>query len=281
MVENVARSYGLMFSDCRDSIMTDCIARNIGYDGIAVRLNCRRIDIYRCETYECGGPGIQAATFGHGAGATYDVSFINCRTTENIFVHGYPGPGGARGVLIHGCTARRIAMIGQVEDFTITSCKTTSVALSCLNDTIKNGRIDSVSLSDLYGPAYNYTTRLRSRSNGLIENITFSNCNARTYGQVRRFGETLLDAGATARYIDYVNCSFNADGAEGRSTFFQHKSEGKLSKIRIHGCKIWNVARVVEGPVDGVRIRDCELHKVNELHDGQLTDLKTRDNDDW
>ncbi|MEX2641380.1 MAG: right-handed parallel beta-helix repeat-containing protein [Balneolales bacterium] len=282
VVENVVRSYGVMFSDCRNSIMTDCVARNIGYDGIAIRLDCRRIDVYRCEAYECGGPGIQAATFGRGAGATHDISFIHCRTTENIFVHGYQGPGGARGILIHGCTAHRIAMIGQVEDFTITSCKTTSVGLSCLNDTIRNGRIDSVSFSDLYGPGTEAVTRIRSRSNGSIENITFSNCSARTYsGRITRFGQTLLEAGSSARYIDYVNCAFDARGSEGPTVFFQHNSEGSMAKVRIHGCKIHNAARVVEGPVDGVRIRDCELHNVGSLHDGRPVNIKTRDNDDW
>lgn len=280
VIQNVEHSYGPMFSDCRDSIMIDCVGRNIGYDGIAVRLDCRRVDVYRCEAYDCGGPGIQAATFGRGAGAPWDVSFINCRTPENIFVHGYESAGAARSILIHGCTARRIAMIGEVEDFTISDCKTTSVGLSSLQETIRNGRIDSVSISDLFGESVAAVTRLRS-SGGLIENITFSNCTARTWGGIRRFGQTILDEGAEARYIDYKNCSFDARRAEGEAVFFQHDSEGTMSKLRIHDCKIWNMDTVVEGPVDGVRIRDCELHNVEDLHDGQLSDLETRDNDEW
>lgn len=281
VIENVARSYGPMFSNCRDSIMTDCIGRNIGYDGIAIRLDCRRIDIYRCEAYNCGGPGIQAATFGQGAGAPHDISFINCRTPENIFVHGYQQPGGARGILIQGCTARRIAMIGYVEDFTITSCKTSSVGLSCLDDVIRNGRVDAVTFSDLYGAETEAATRIRSQSGGRIENISFSNCSARTWGQIRRFGQTILDSGSIAHYIDYTNCTFDADGAEGQAVFFQHATEGSMSRVRLHGCKIWNVSKVVEGSVDGVRIRDCELHNVDQLHDGRLQDLIVRDNDDW
>ncbi|MEX1062472.1 MAG: hypothetical protein WEC12_02615 [Balneolaceae bacterium] len=281
VIENVARSYGPMFSDCRDSVMMDCIGRNIGYDGIAVRLDCRRVDIYRCEAYNCGGPGIQAATFGRGAGAPHDVSFINCRTPENIFVHGYEGPGGARGALIQGCTAGRIAMIGYVEDFTITSCKTSSVGLSALSDIIRNGRIDAVTFSDLYASETDAATRIRSRTDGLIENISISNCSARTWGDLRYFGDTLLDEGSAGRYIDYTNCTFDARGADGEAAFFRHATEGGMSRVRIHGCKIWNVDRVIEGPVDGVRIRDCELHQVGELHDGRLSDLVVRDNDDW
>lgn len=280
VVENVARSYGLMFSDCRDSIMMDCVGRNIGYDGIAVRLDCRRVDVYRCEAYECGGPGIQAATFGRGMGAPRDVNFINCRTPESIFVHGYESAGGARGILIHGCTAGQIAMIGEVEDFAVTSCKTSSVGLSSLNETIRNGRIDAVAFSDLFGASTPAATRLRS-AGGLIENISFSNCTARTWGGTHGFGETVLDEGATARYIDYTNCAFDGRGSAEEAVFFRHASKGNMSKLRIHNCKIWNVDTVVGGPIGGVRIRDCELHNVNTLHDGRISDLVVRDNDDW
>lgn len=291
-VENVSGRGGVMFSDCRNSIMNDCVTRNIGYDGIALTLDCRHCDVYRCEAYECSGPGIQAATFGQGAGAPRDVNFINCRTDENIAVHGYEIAGGARNVTIHGCTSRRVSMIGEVNDFRISDCDVDVVSLSSLDETIRNGRIDSVTMSERFVDEDANTAVIFWTFGGLIENITFSNCTAHTHGHIERFAETrLTDVEGTVRYVDFTNCAFDGDGYD-ETRFIQHtpdgeedylQSVGALSNIRIQDSKIWNVDTVIEGEVDGVRIRQTEFHEVDEddLHDGSVTDLETHQNDWW
>lgn len=278
-VKNVAGSYGLLFSNCRGSTMMGCVGRNIGYDGIAVRLDCRQVDVYRCEAYNCGGPGIQAATFGHGAGAPHDVNFIHCRTDGMIAFHGYPEVGGAQNVSVHGCFARRIGIIGEITDFRISDCDVDTVALSALNDTIRNGRIDSVTFGERYEDSSTPTaTILWGFEEGRIENISFSNCTA--HG-LERFVECRLVAeSATAQYIDYTNIAFDGED-DSQRTFIQNQTAGALSNLRLHSCKVWNTNTVVEGPVDGIRIRDTELHGVDNLHDGEVTDLETRDNDRW
>lgn len=277
-VENAHDRGGVMFTDCRDSIMKDCVTRNIGYDGIALTLDCRRCDVYRCEAYECGGPGIQAATFGRGAGAPQDVNFINCRTSEMIAVHGYEIAGGAQNVTFEGCAARRLGIIGEVTDFRISDCDVDTVALSALSETIRNGRIDSVTFGGRYDDPPTATI-LWGFDNALIENISFSDCTA--HG-LERFVECRLNAdSATSRYIDYTSTAFDGAGADTPRTFVQNHSEGELSNIRIHGGKIWNADTVVEGELDGLRIRDTELHQVDDLHDGDVTDLETRDVDEW
>lgn len=288
-VENASGRGGVMFSDCRNSTMIDCVTRNIGYDGIALTLDCRGCDVVRCEASECGGPGIQAATFGRGAGAPRGVTFTDCRTDEMIAVHGYEIAGGARNITVQGCTARRIGIIGEVRDFRITDCDVDAVALSALDETIRNGRIDSVTMGERVVDPFARAATILWAWGGLIENVSFSNCTAQTDGHIERFVETrLLSEDATARYVDYTNCAFDGDGAEA-ARFVQHtpdgeahqQSVGELSNVRIHGCKIWNVDYAVEGAINGLRVRDTELHEVGDLHDGGVTDLKTDRNDWW
>ena len=289
-VENVIWRYGVVFTDCERSVMKDCVARNIGYDGITLRGTCRHVDVYRCEAYEMEyGPGIQAAPSlgGHGTGG-HDVNFIHCRTPENIVVHGVRG--GATAATIHGCAARRVSMIQEVNDFRITNCDVDNISFSALNGTLRNGRVDGCTMGERYGDELAPTATILWTFGGTIENVTFSNCTAQTDGNIRHFVEgRLVEAAGTVRHIDYVNCTFDGAGATD-AVFIDHtpdgaeryqESIGSMESIRIHSSKLWNLDYVVRGPIDGLRIRDTELVAVDEWHDGQVRDLDTRDNDAW
>lgn len=290
-VENVEWRYGVVFTDCTRSVMIDCVTHNIGYDGVTLRGTCEGVDVYRCEAYETGGPGIQAAPSlgGHGTGGR-DINFTNCRSGENIAIHGVRG--GAKAITVEGCTSRRISMIETVDDFRISDCDVDTVALSALHSTIRNGRVDSVTMGDRFEDEFSNAGFILWAWSGLVENIGVSNCTAHTDGHTERFAETrLTEEEGTARYIDFTNCAFDGDGYD-EARFIQHtpdgeqpwlQSVGELSNVRIHDCKIWNVETVIEGEVDGVRIRNTEFHGVreNDLHDGGVTDLDTHENDWW
>lgn len=280
-VENVGWRYGVVLHDCERSRMIDCLGRNIGYDGIRVNGHAEHIDVVRCENYDnTHGPGIQAAGSGH------NVHFRECRMDEHLAIHGVGG--GYSDMSVEGCSVRRVGIIQEVDGFRISDCDVDTIAFSAFTGEIRNGRVDSCTMAPRYAdhdaqiPA---AVVLWTWDDDLIENVTFSDCTARDLGT---FVECrILSESSTVRYIDFTDCAFDVGEADGPRTFIEHTPEGDqasigdLSKVRIHGGKIWNAKTVVEGEIDGLRIRDTELHDVGDLHDGGVTDLETRDIDEW
>lgn len=267
--------YGTTFSDCTDSVMRECVGRNVGYDPIAIKGNCERIEVRHCEAYDAGGAGIQASSIGPGYGSPVDVTFLNCETDEALAVHGYEEWGGARGIRIRGCTARQLSLIGQVENARVAECDVDSLALSALHETIRDVRVSGVGFSDR-GSDRSTAVRLLGADGCRIENVTITDCRAKG-PSLRSFVE--FDAPDVA-YLDVHGSFCDTDGAEG-SAFLYSEEGSRPTRLRVHSCKVWNADAVLSGPMEEVRVRDTELRDVGGMDDGSAAAVETRANDRW
>ena len=116
------RSLGLAFSDCEYCNMFDCEGNHTGYEGIAIRGNCRHCTAYRCGGYNNRYHSTQTCGWVGGSpgalvlyGAPQYVTFDTCYGDGDIMLHGSVGDD-AKYIRIINCDADSIDMIGSFSD---------------------------------------------------------------------------------------------------------------------------------------------------------------------
>lgn len=265
------RQFGVYITESESGIQRNCVARRVGYDGIANRGygSNRNPKIIGCEAYDIPGTGIQIAGDVRNQSTPADAPYLDefvirdCKTDAYIAVHS--GGDGASDGLIKNNDARVISLLadGPFENVTIRD-NIVSQQLVAIRDRITNLTIRGQQSRD--GRQISSIRLIGYGTSGLIDRLTIADC----FSRDQTFLRNELHDLTSVNNVRLINNVFDPDHDE--ATFIDGAidphfggdgAENDLYRVDVVANTIHNATIINEG-VDTVRLQDNMLAGANE-----------------
>lgn len=260
------RQFGVYISESESGVQRNCVARRVGYDGIANRGYgpTRNPKIIGCEAYDIPGTGIQIAGDVRNEPTPSDAPYLDefvirdCKTDAYIAVHS--GGDGASDGLIKDNDARVISLLadGEFDNVTIQD-NIVSKQFVAIRDRISNLTIRGQQSRD--GGQISSIRLIGYGTTGVIDGLTIADC----FSRDRTFLQNELHELTSVSNVRLINNVF--DPAHDDATFIDGSIEphfggdgaaSDLQRVDVVANTIKDATVIDEG-VDTVRLRDNML----------------------
>ncbi|WP_416284101.1 hypothetical protein [Natronococcus sp.] len=250
------RQFGTYITSSEHGVQRNCVARRVGYDGIANRGTRTGGKMIGCEAYDIPGTGIQFAWDVREESVNpEDIVVRNCITDEFITVH--VGGGGLQDVLIKDNECRIVSLIvdGPVENVALQDNRTDCQQIA-IRDSVENVQLRGQQGRDgeRYRPGFDSAVRLIGYDwspEGSVETLTISDC----YSRDDVFISNELVDGVEVSQVRVRNTIFDPDG-DSRAAFVDGAdAENDIRLMDIAQNTVHN-APIIDGGVDTVRLEN-------------------------
>lgn len=264
--EGNTRQFGVYISESENGLQRECVARRVGYDGIANRASEAGGRMIHCEAYDIPGTGIQFAGDVRGDETTEDHPYPDefvirgCKTDNYITIHSN-GEGVTDGI-VESNEARYISLIGdaQIDNVEFINNISTAGLLLSPRDEMTNIRVhghdfrsSSGSSIRMYGYGFAPETHL--------DTLTISGCFSR--GSALLSSSKVGTEDAVYENVRLINNVHNPEDAEG-TAFFDGGGEADVEALDVIGNTV-HAPTVIDGGADTVRLQDNTLNNVDEI----------------
>ncbi|WP_276256381.1 hypothetical protein [Halomontanus rarus] len=265
------RQFGVYITESEGGIQRRCVARRVGYDGIANRGygSTRNPKIIGCEAYDIPGTGIQIAGDVRNQSTPSDAPYLDeyvireCKTDAYITVHS--GGDGASDGLIEDNDARMISLIadGPFDNVTIRN-NVVSQLLVAIRDRITNLTIRGQQNRD--GRQDGSIRLIGYGTPGVVDRLTIADC----FSRDRTFLQNELHELTSVSDVRLLNNVFDPDHDDATFVdgaiephFGGDGAESDLQGVDIVANTIHDATVINEG-VDTARLRDNTLVGAND-----------------
>ena len=135
------RAFGILLTDCTDSVVRTCRADGAGYEGIGIRGACRRVLVDNCIANGCKVHAMQAAVITNltTSGLPQHVTFRNCYSLDgDIIFHGSNTEDtetDAFDLTVDSCITPLVAIYGHLSRIKVRGCTLNYVQAKTLSMT--------------------------------------------------------------------------------------------------------------------------------------------------
>ncbi|XVH33504.1 hypothetical protein ACNS7O_17800 (plasmid) [Haloferacaceae archaeon DSL9] len=264
------RQFGVFISESEDGEQRDCVARRVGYDGIANRGSNTGARMIGCEAYDIPGAGIQFAGDLRGEQVTdsdpYPDEFVirDCKTDAYITIHS--NGEGINDAVVRDCEARIVSVIADapidnvlLRD-NITDSQLLSIRAPMTNVSIRGQQSRSGSAYDQ--PAIRLFGYDRAPE-GHLDTLTISDC----FSRDRVLLSSEVADAVTIERVRLSNNVFDPDTPQNASFVDATETNSPLRRVDVLGNTVRG-STVVAGAVEDVRLRDNTLVGVDTVATG-------------